>query len=158
MRPFRSLIIDTWGALSYKPAFQWAAEGRAAGLPGQAGASWVPDVDRRRLAAYTLLVAYGTNQAAALLDGQGEDRREYGDPALVVDQTLTHLLGETQQIVVAGSENEDAASRAAESLLREWAEREHLWMRMQHTRSATPSSSATPCTCWPGHRRRRGRY
>lgn len=41
------------------------------------------------------------------------------------------LIGETQQIVISGSEDDEAA-RAAESLLRGWAEREHLWMRMQH--------------------------
>ncbi len=131
MRRWRSLIIDTWGALGYKPAFQRASEGRLSGLPGHAGASWVPEPDRRRLAAYTLLAAYDTNQAAALLGEDGVDRREYGDPALIVDQTLTHLIGETQQIVVSEADDNETA-RAAEALLREWAEREHLWMRMQH--------------------------
>lgn len=132
MRRWRDLIIDTWGALSYKPAFRQAADGRSGRLPGHAGASWVPEVDLRRLAAYTVLAAYDTNQAAALLGEDGADRREYGDPALIVDQTLTHLLGETQQIVVAGAEEADQAAQDAETLLRDWADSEHLWMRMQY--------------------------
>jgi hypothetical protein len=128
MRRWRELIIDTWGALAYKPAFQAAAEGRPTRLPGPAAASWVPESDRRRLAAYTVLAAYDTNQAAVLLGEDGTDRREYGDPSLIVDQTLAHLLGESQQIVVAGTE----AARQREVLLREWGEAEQLWMRMQH--------------------------
>ena len=93
MRRWRKLIIDTWGALAYKPAFQQAAEGRPAGLPGPTASSWVPKADRRRLAAYTVLASYDSNQAAGLLGEDGDDRREYGDAALIVDQTLSHLLG-----------------------------------------------------------------
>ncbi|MGI5401908.1 hypothetical protein ACQEVG_21185 [Streptomyces sp. CA-135486] len=91
----------------------------------------MPETDRRRLAAYTVLAAYDTNQAAVLLGEDGADRREYGDPALIVDQTLTHLLGETQKVVVHGSEDDETA-REREAVLREWADAEHLWMRMQH--------------------------
>ncbi|KPI15692.1 hypothetical protein OK074_2137 [Actinobacteria bacterium OK074] len=131
MRRWRQLVIDTWGALAYKPAFQEAAGGGPVRLPGAVGASWVPEGERRRLAAYTLLAAYDTNQAAALLGADGDDRREYGDACLVVDQTLSHLLGETQQVVVDGAESDEAA-REREKLLRDWARSEHLWMRMQH--------------------------
>ncbi|MER5223821.1 hypothetical protein [Streptomyces flaveus] len=131
MRRWRQLIIDTWGALAYKPAFQAAAEGRPTKLPGPTGASWVPETDRRRLAAYTVLAAYDSNQAAALLGEDGDDRREYGDASLIVDQTLSHLLGETQQIVVDGAEDSTTAQER-EALLREWAQAEQLRMRMQH--------------------------
>ncbi|MDI3417938.1 hypothetical protein [Streptomyces luteolus] len=128
----RSLIIDTWGALSYKPAFQQATEGRAWHLPGAASAAWIPEADRRRLAAYSVLAAYDTNQAAALLGDEGEDRREYGDASLIVEQTLSHLLGETQKIVVGDGQDDEAAAGERDALLREWSEAEHLWMRMQH--------------------------
>jgi hypothetical protein len=131
MRRWRKLLIDTWGALAYKPAFQAAAEGRPTRLPGSMAASWLPDADRRRLAAYTVLAAYDSNQAAALLDEDGDDRREYGDASLIVDQTLSHLLGETQQIVVDGAEK-DPAAQERETLLRQWAQSEQLPMRMQH--------------------------
>ncbi|MEW2300018.1 hypothetical protein AB0958_08555 [Streptomyces sp. NPDC006655] len=91
----------------------------------------MPESDRRRLAAYTVLAAYDTNQAAALLSSEGDDRREYGDASLIVDQTLSHLLGETQQIVVDGAED-DPVAQDREALLRDWAKAEHLRMRMQH--------------------------
>ncbi|MGC9540019.1 hypothetical protein [Streptomyces sp. UG1] len=94
-------------------------------------ASWLPESERRRLAAYTVLAAYDNNQAAPLLGEDGDDRREYGDASLIVDQTLSHLLGETQQIVVEGAEDGTAAQER-EALLREWAQAEHLPMRMQH--------------------------
>jgi hypothetical protein len=131
MRRWRKLIIDTWGALAYKPAFETAAEGRSTTLPGPTAASWVPESARRRLAAYTVLASYDSNQSAALLGEDGADRREYGDASLIVDQTLSHLLGETQQIVVDGAED-DTTAQERETLLREWAQAEQLRMRMQH--------------------------
>lgn len=78
-------------------AFQRASEGRLSGLPRARRRVLVPEADRRRLAAYTLIAAYDTNQAAALLGEDGDDRRDRGDPALIVDKTLTHLIGEAQQ-------------------------------------------------------------
>ncbi|MET8182219.1 hypothetical protein [Streptomyces sp. NPDC005336] len=159
MRHWRQLIIDTWGALSYKPAFQQAAEGRPTRLPGPAAASWVPEEDRRRLAAYTMLAAYDTNQAAALLSEGGSDRREYGDPSLIVNQTLAHLLGETQKIMVPdaidhgqdqhGAPTGGGAAISREKLLREWAESEHLWLRMQHAeRTAVLLGDAVYLLAW----------
>ncbi|MGW2886441.1 hypothetical protein ACWDDN_13990 [Streptomyces griseoruber] len=102
-------------------------------MPGPAAASWVPEIDRRRMAAYTVLASYDSNQAAALLGEDGDDRREYGDASLIVDQTLSHLLGETQKIVVDGAEDKNmAVAQERETLLRDWAQAEHLRMRMQH--------------------------
>jgi hypothetical protein len=130
MRQTRNLIIDTWGALAYKPAFQAATEGHPGMLPGSAGASWVPEPDRRRLAAYTLLAAYDSNQAAALLGDDGADRREYGDAAVIIDQTLSHLLGDTQQVTVDDTTSE-APAQQHQVLLQEWAAGEQLRMRLQ---------------------------
>ncbi len=131
VRGFKDLVIDPWGAFSYKPAFRAAAEGRTTRLPVPTASSWVPEPERRRLAAYTVLAAYDSNQAAILLGEDGDDRREYGDASLVVDQTLSHMLGETQQIVIDGAE-ESTAAQGREALLRDWAQAEHLRMRMQH--------------------------
>ncbi|MFG2956400.1 hypothetical protein ACGF5O_22085 [Streptomyces sp. NPDC048291] len=91
----------------------------------------MPELDRRRLAAYTVLAAYDSNQGAALLSEGGSEHREYGDASLIVDQTLSHLLGETQQVVFDGAEG-DTAVQARQTLLREWAQAEHLPLRMQH--------------------------
>lgn len=44
MRRWRSLIIDAWGALAYKPAFEQVADGRSGRLPGHAGASWATEL------------------------------------------------------------------------------------------------------------------
>lgn len=111
---------------------RWAADGRPTRLPGPMAASWLADSERRRLAAYTVLAAYDHNQAAALLGEDGDDRREYGDASLIVDQALSHLLGESQKIVVEGAEDAAAGAQKREELLREWAQSEHLWMRLQH--------------------------
>lgn len=131
MRRLCKLIIDTWGALSYKPAFRAAASGGPTSVPGATTASWVPATDRRRLAAYTVLAAYDTNQAAVLLSEDGDDGRKYGDAFLIVDQTMSHLLGESQHIVVDDAEDE-AVAQDREALLRDWVQAEHLRMRMQH--------------------------
>ncbi|MGR3937021.1 hypothetical protein [Streptomyces sp. BRA346] len=66
-----------------------------------------------------------------MLGEGGGQRREYGDASLIVDQTLSHLLGETQQLVVEGAED-DTAVKEREALLRDWAQTEQLQMRMQH--------------------------
>lgn len=144
MQWMRNLVIGTWGALAYKPAFQATTDGKSDRLPGSVAASWVPEAERRRLVAYTLLAAYDTNQAAALLGEAGDDRRKYGDTSLIVDQTLSHLLGETQQVVVDGAEDNEAAQ-----------ERENWYGTgptpstcgcVCNSRSAMPCCSATPST------------
>ncbi|MET9965283.1 hypothetical protein ABZZ80_04995 [Streptomyces sp. NPDC006356] len=161
MRGWRDLIIDTWGALAYKPAFRQASSGKPTRLPGPTAASWVPDSDRRRLAAYTVLAAYDTNQAAALLGEEGAERREYGDPALIVNQTLAHLLGETQKIAVPDAPGQDTnapdggVSHSRETLLRQWAEDEHLWLRMQHAeRTAVLLGDTVYLLAWSRTKRR----
>ncbi|MFF1401393.1 hypothetical protein ACFVZD_47945 [Streptomyces sp. NPDC058287] len=65
------------------------------------------------------------------------DRREFGDPAMFVDTLLAHVLGREQHITVAGaghgSDGDTQAAQRIEDLLREWADRELLSMRMQQT-------------------------
>jgi hypothetical protein len=103
----RTLVIDAWSWLNYKPVMadpDWPTNSRA--FPELAG-SWVPDADMRRLAAYKLLAAYDNNQAGQLAavtgDHHGLERRELGDASKLIDTTLGYLLGAEQTIVVPGA-------------------------------------------------------
>ncbi|MEU9578804.1 hypothetical protein [Streptomyces chilikensis] len=110
----------------------------------EARASWVPAADERRLAAYKLLAAYDSNQAAELaevIDGpEARERREYGDPSMFIDTVVAHVLGREQSIAVPGADTDDGTRDAAavmaervQSLLRDWAEDEQFAMRVQQT-------------------------
>ncbi|MGW0822551.1 hypothetical protein [Streptomyces sp. NPDC002845] len=140
----RQLVIDAWSWLNYKPVM---ADPRRPGRNAftELAASWVPDEDLRRLAAYKLLAAYDSNQAGQVTAASGDDagleRRELGDAAKLVDTALGYLLGSEQTIVVQGAEhaNDDdppanaAEAAAVQAQLRSWAEKELLPLRMQQT-------------------------
>ncbi|WP_329126043.1 hypothetical protein [Streptomyces sp. NBC_01353] len=138
----KDVIIDAWGWLNYKPVFS-----DSLGMPSrrafpEAHASWVPAADERRLAAYKLLAAYDNNQVAELTQVD-QERREFGDPSMFVDTIVSHVMGREQRIVVPGADAdpdapaEGAPSAAAagrvQTLMREWAERELLTMRILQT-------------------------
>ncbi|BCK74016.1 hypothetical protein Srufu_079690 (plasmid) [Streptomyces libani subsp. rufus] len=144
---FRKFIVDRWGPLNYKRAYADDVYQRPSRevFPG-ATRGWVPQEDQRRLAAYTLFAAYAHNQAwqvAAIQDGaDASERREFGDPAMLVDALVSHLLGSEQTISVAGAEDAepaDGSTPTPEALhaadvqerLREWATDELLALRMQ---------------------------
>ena len=98
-------VIDAWSPLSHKTPMG------APGTPPQFTAqSWVPDDDRRRLTAYTILSAYVKNVARFMMDPPSrgadtrKDRREYGDPAMLVNRMIAGILGDEPQIVVDGLE------------------------------------------------------
>ncbi|MEU9849249.1 hypothetical protein [Streptomyces sp. NPDC047985] len=137
----KSLIIDAWSWLNYKPVYsdQLGMPNRRA-FP-EARASWVPAADERRLAAYKLLAAYDNNQAgelSELRDGpSARERREYGDPSMFIDTLVSHVMGREQHITVPGAEQADtgdetavAAAERVQELLRAWADDELLPMRM----------------------------
>jgi len=123
--------IDQWSYYDYKPVMQ--QRGSTSLLPG-----WVPPDDRRRLAAYMMLAAYVRNNGRAWLPTTlNEDevlgRREYGDPATIVDSVVSSLLGEEQHILVKGAIGEDPAvpgAVAQQVLLEEWAKKERLLSKM----------------------------
>lgn len=140
----RNFVSDAWSWLNYKPMMTAASGGQPhRSLAPQVQATWVPRDALRRLAAYKILAAYDANQAGelAVLTGNdaGAERREFGDAAVFVDTALAHLLGKSQQIVVAGAEQAGAqdldpqaqAAAAVQLLLRGWAEKELLPLRMQ---------------------------
>ncbi|MGP3737921.1 hypothetical protein ACTWJ9_33600 (plasmid) [Streptomyces sp. GDS52] len=141
----KSVIIDRWSWLNYKPLYS-----DSLGMPNrrafpEAHATWVPAYDERRLAAYKLLTAYDHNQVAELTafrDGEAaRDGREFGDPSMFIDTITSHVLGDEQTITVPGAEKaggEQATPEAAtadrvQSLLRAWADEELLAMRLLQT-------------------------
>ncbi|MFK8851242.1 hypothetical protein [Streptomyces sp. Ac-502] len=147
------LLVDRWGPLNYKRAYADAAYQRPhRDIFPAAMRGWVPDEDRRRLAAYTLFAAYAHNQAwqiAAINDGtDASERREFGDPAMLVDALVSHLLGSEQTITVAGAEDaepadgttpapEAAHAAAVQERLRQWAVDELLALRLQQNERKT---------------------
>ncbi|MCY0961621.1 hypothetical protein [Streptomyces sp. H27-H5] len=137
-----TFVSDAWSWLNYKPMMAATSDGRPhRGLAPQA--TWLPKDAVRRLAAYKVLAAYDANQAGELAaltgNDSGAERREFGDAAAFVDTTLAHLLGKSQQIVVAGAEHAGDENASPETLaasdvqqrLRSWAEAELFPLRMQ---------------------------
>lgn len=113
----RDLLLDPWAPLSHKAPFARPGSGGTV----REGPSWLPPRDRRRLTAYLMLRAYTLNVARAFVpedpdSGEApDDRREFGDPALVVKQTVAAILGEHQTITVAaaaGADEDDEAPPA----------------------------------------------
>lgn len=91
-------IVDMYGPLTYKSDFRSNSNALLA-------ATWVPQEHQRRLRAYTVLSAYLKNMARELLEGEKtrRDRREYGDPWLLVETIVAAILGEETTIVVDGA-------------------------------------------------------
>lgn len=163
----RSVLIDAWSSLNYKPVFADPQRGMPSrrAFP-EAQAMWVPPEDERRLAAYKLLAAYDQNQAAELAEAGGDpfarDRREFGDPSMFVDTLVAHVLGREQTITVPGAEHdgdqpdpEAVQAERVQDLLREWAEKELLPMRMQQAeRKAVSLGDGVYRLAWePGKQR-----
>lgn len=135
------LVFDQWTPMSFK---------RSLGSKRQPGTSWVAptwvgDHDRRLLA-YKVLQSYVDNAARHFLSDVDEDKvrdhREYGDAALLVNQTVSATLGDGHQIVTEGAEGynpdaEDAdvdpAAKAAyefQEWIREWAAKERFPLKL----------------------------
>ncbi|MER5302115.1 hypothetical protein ABT039_22030 [Streptomyces lasiicapitis] len=161
----RQFLIDAWGWLNFKPVYADPTTGdpHRRAFPS-AHATWVPDEDVRRLAAYTVLAAYDGNQAGELAevrDGpDARERREFGDPAAFIDAITADVLGDEQRIVVAGIEDEDTGpeseqARAVQEDLLTWAEDEQLAMRMQQAeRKAVGLGDAVYRLSWEPDKRR----
>jgi len=166
----RDLLHDAWAPFSHKEAFA---------RPGgevRDGASWVQPESRRRLLAYQMLKAYDDNVARAFLSGdadQEDDRREYGEPGLIVRQTVSAVMGESQAITVQGASDYDpdlpsdatpdelAANAVAEAAvaeqdaLRAWADRERLPLKMlECERNASLLGDGVYLLAWSGRKQR----
>ncbi|MEU1134247.1 hypothetical protein ABZ383_31055, partial [Streptomyces sp. NPDC005900] len=162
----KSVIIDRWSWLNYKPLYS-----DTLGMPNrrafpEAHASWVPAEDERRLAAYKLLSAYDHNQVAELLavrDGDSaRDRREFGDPSMFIETITSHVLGQEQAITVPGAEQtgpeagpDAAIAERVQELLRAWADEELLSMRLlQAERKAVALGDGVYALHWDGDKQR----
>lgn len=157
----RDIVIDAWASLSHKqPMGEKFTDRLESQINGWTPNSWTGEANRRRLTAYTILAAYQANVSRHFLQTSDEkdrdERREYGDALLIVEQTVAHLLGESQEVVVPGAEDYDpdltadvpdgteapspedlAANEQARALadrqewLRTWADDVHLQLRLQ---------------------------
>ncbi|MFF3659273.1 hypothetical protein [Streptomyces olivochromogenes] len=165
----RELLIDAWSWLNCKQAMAHPSGPGHHAFP-ELNTSWVPAEDLRRLASYKFLAAYDSNQAGQLAsvtggDHHGVERRELGDPAKLIDTTLSYLLGAEQTIVVPGAEHPDQAdeeptpeAKAAVDLQdkpRSWADKELLPLRIQQAeRCAVRSGDGLYTLAWEPSKRR----
>lgn len=105
MQDPREIIFDAWSPISFKRHLgSRHAGGDGAGFKPP---DWIGPEHTRRLQAYAILRSYMDNIAREFFVGtrdEIDDRREYGDAALLVDTILAALLGEDQQIVTEGAE------------------------------------------------------
>lgn len=101
----REFISDQWSPLSFKRHFGTRKQiGEGAGFKPP---DWSGPEHLRRLQAYAILRAYQDNAGREFFAGsrtEVDDRREYGDAALLVETAVNALLGEDQQIVTEGAE------------------------------------------------------
>lgn len=108
MGRIREVILDVWSSVSHKGPMQDDLKTR---IEGWSPAAWMGEEHKRRLTAYTIFTAYDNNVSREFLvttnDVDRNDRREYGDAALVIDTVLAHVLGESQEVVVPGAEDYD---------------------------------------------------
>ncbi len=102
-----AVIVDQYSALSHKELVGQVNDPSTA---VRFTPTWVPETERRRLAAYLVRAAYIANVARLTLPDATttEDRRvhrEYGDPAMLVDRVVAAVLGDGWSIVVDGADD-----------------------------------------------------
>ncbi|MER7707230.1 hypothetical protein ABTX81_30555 [Kitasatospora sp. NPDC097605] len=165
----KQMLLDGWSWLNYKPVFnaQGGAPHRRA-YP-EVYSQWVPAEDARRLAAYKTMVAYDSNQAGALTaieSGKDDDRREYGDAAMLNEAIQAHILGREQHIVVDGAATTTTKpkdgdgggqehAQAVQERLREWAEDEQVVLKLQQAeRKAVVQGDGVYYLGWDPERQR----
>ena len=119
--------LDNWSAMDYKQKFMRSIVTPIV-IP-----MWVGEENERRLRAYTMLESYYTNSSRYWLEenaSTANDRREYGDPFVLVETAMTSLIGDTQKIIVEGSLASEAAAKAQQDDLDKWADDEKFYMKV----------------------------
>lgn len=90
--------------------------------------SWTGE-EQRRLQAYAIYRMYLDNVARYLLQSDEaedqDDHREYGDPELIVSTISSAALGETQEVMVPGEQDENDDEHDLKVWLKRWIEKEH---------------------------------
>lgn len=127
-------ILDDYSNFDYKESF-------TAVLPPHMPPQWVPADEERRLRSYTILESYTKNvsrdwlQALTLGAGEVKDaqknRREYGDPDVLVETALSSLIGSSTAIVTQGAvDGSDPNAVLQQEALQEWTTRERFQMKL----------------------------
>jgi hypothetical protein len=130
-------VLDRWANFDFKPVFHEMV------APVEI-ANWISNEDQRRLRAYSLLEAYVRNKSRIWLksiftsEKQGPDisnRREYGDANVLVETTLSSLLGDNWNIVTKGAIGEvkdidKAGAEAQQQFVIEWADKEKFFLKV----------------------------
>jgi hypothetical protein len=131
-------LADYKGILTtrYHQGIQWMAP------------TWMGPMHRRRIQAYTSLVAYRDNSSRLLLRIREqadvktrEERREYGDANLLVEQIRSAVIGDRQSISVVNADKHDPENPVTESKqafevqerLSQWAEDERFVTKLIET-------------------------
>ncbi len=121
------LRLDIWSPANFKSRFKDLTRTAAVGSTTPALApTWIRN-HSRRVQAYALLDAYALNSARNWLNTDAPNRREHGDAALIVNQTLSALLGDTQRCLVVSPAGEgEAASPELQADLDVWVRDEQV--------------------------------
>lgn len=126
----RDKVLDMWSFYDYKARFT-ESDSQVIDYP-----QWVPRADMRRITAYSLLESYYRNYAREWLNKDADveavkARREYGDPNLIVQVTLSSLLGNSQKILTKGSIGGEVPGAVdQQELLEEWSRMEKFPMKI----------------------------
>lgn len=132
-RPWAS-VLDRWSNMDFKPKFNTVMN--PADIP-----MWVSEEDMRRLKAYSMIEAYVKDKARIWLqstsdsDDPSQNRREYGEPSLLVKTTLASLLGEEWNIVTDGAIDEiegvdQTGAAAQQKFIEEWVDTEQFNLKL----------------------------
>jgi hypothetical protein len=133
---------DQWSFLDYKPTFtdKVRPQGGTWAPPNWVGTHW------RRICAYMFLDHYYKNISRCLLPPDAEqdikeNRREYGDPFVLVESVRSSVMGSEQAIDVEGLHDDDSELKSnaevQKDLLDEWADKERLPAKMIETERNT---------------------
>lgn len=143
LRSNEEFLLDQWTGLDYKTII---ATDSSHGVDWMAP-TWVGE-HRRRLQAYTAFKAYNQNAARLLLrilDPESlesrNQRREYGDAAVLLEEILSSTIGDQQSIAVDGADDYDKNNPTPEALaafelqqdLVQWADDEQLILKLIET-------------------------
>lgn len=131
--PTRELVLDPYSFYDFKKAFVATADNTGQAIltmPRWPGEHW------RRMSAYMLLDSYYKNMGREWLwdvsDDEKNKRREYGDPALIVDTIHASLIGEDQTIVVE-SEQTEGGAQELRIALDDWSKDVRFYTKMFET-------------------------
>lgn len=135
-RWMQDTILDKWAYFDYKPSFLSV-------IPPTEIPSWIAEDDSRRLRAYAMIDAYVRNKSRIWLRAMGgvvaedeKDRREYGDPELLVETALSSLLGTgwsvTTENAISGQDGAEPPAQAVaqQKWLEQWMKDERVFMKI----------------------------